>query len=99
MFHHIVFFYLKKDITSAQRAEFETKLRGLLAIKSIHSGYVGIPSAHAVRPIIDTSYDFAEFFVFKNHADHDAYQIDPIHQAFINDCKAYWDSVKIYDFE
>ena len=83
MFHHIVFFYLKKDITSAQRAEFETKLRGLLAIKSIHSGYVGIPSKHAVRPIIDTSYDFAEFFVFKNHADHDAYQIDPIHQAFI----------------
>ena len=37
MFHHIVFFYLKKDITAAQRAEFETKLRGLLAIKTIHS--------------------------------------------------------------
>ncbi|MEY4378908.1 MAG: hypothetical protein RLZ85_789, partial [Verrucomicrobiota bacterium] len=82
-----------------QRAEFETKLRGLLKIKSIHSGYVGVPSKHAVRPIIDTTYDFAEFFVFKNHADHDAYQIDPIHQAFIADCKAYWDSVKIYDFE
>ncbi|MEY2752036.1 MAG: hypothetical protein RLZZ550_2007, partial [Verrucomicrobiota bacterium] len=61
MFHHVVFFYLKKDITAAQRAEFETKLRGLLAIKSIHSGYVGVPSKHAVRPIIDTSYDFAEF--------------------------------------
>jgi len=57
MFHHIVFFYLKKDLTAAQRAEFETKLRGLLAIKSIHSGYVGA------------------------------------------DCKPYWDSVKIYDFE
>ena len=52
-----------------------------------------------MRPIIDTSYDFAEFFVFKNHADHDAYQVDPIHQAFIADCKAYWDTVKIYDFE
>lgn len=61
MFHHIVFFYLKKDLTAAQRAEFEAKLRGLLAIKSIHSGYVGIPSLHAVRPIIDTSYDFAEY--------------------------------------
>jgi hypothetical protein len=99
MFHHVVFFYLKKDLTAAQRAEFEAKLRGLLAIKSIHSGYVGVPSKHAVRPIIDTSYDFAEFFVFKNHADHDAYQVDPIHQAFIADCKPYWDSVKIYDFE
>jgi len=53
MFHHLVFFYLKKDLTAAQRAEFEAKLRGLLAIKSIHSGYVGVPSKHAVRPIID----------------------------------------------
>ena len=52
MFHHIVFFfYLKKDITSAQRAEFETKLRGLLAIKSIHSGYVVIPSTPALSLI------------------------------------------------
>ncbi|PAZ03942.1 MAG: hypothetical protein CAK86_06640 [Opitutia bacterium AMD-G1] len=25
--------------------------------------------------------------------------MDPIHQAFIADCKPYWDSVKIYDFE
>ncbi|MFM2212658.1 MAG: hypothetical protein RL639_1852, partial [Verrucomicrobiota bacterium] len=24
MFHHVVFFYLKKDLTAAQRAEFET---------------------------------------------------------------------------
>ncbi len=99
MFHHVVFFYLKKNLTAAQRAEFEAKLRGLLRIKTIASGYVGKPSTHAVRPIIDTTYDFAEFFVFKSHADHDAYQIDPIHQAFIADCKAYWDSVKIYDFE
>ena len=99
MFHHVVFFYLIKNLTAAQRAEFEAKLRGLLKIKTIASGYVGKPSTHAVRPIIDTTYDFAEFFVFKSHADHDAYQVDPIHQDFIKDCKEYWESVKIYDFE
>ncbi len=27
MFHHVVFFYLKKDITAAQRAEFEVVIR------------------------------------------------------------------------
>ena len=97
MFHHVVFFYLKKDLTAAQRAEFEAKLRGLLKIKSIHSGYVGVPSQHAVRPIIDTTYDFAEFFVFKSHADHDAYQVDPIHLAFVNSFKTFWTRVQIYD--
>ncbi|NBX01090.1 Dabb family protein, partial [bacterium] len=50
-------------------------------------------------PIIDSSYDFAEIFIFKNKADHDAYQVDPIHVDFVNSCKSYWSSVKIYDFE
>jgi len=98
MFHHVVFFYLRKDLTAAQRSEFETKLRGLSRIKSIASGYVGRPTV-ADRDIIDSSYDFAELFVFKNKADHDAYQVDPIHQDFVNSCKTYWSSVKIYDFE
>ena len=98
MFHHVVFFYLRKDLTAAQRSEFETKLRGLSRIKSIASSYAGRPTV-ADRDIIDSSYDFAELFVFKNKADHDAYQVDPIHQDFVNSCKTYWSSVKIYDFE
>jgi Stress responsive A/B Barrel Domain len=98
MFHHLVLFYLRKDLTASQRADFESKLRGLSQIKSIHSSYVGRPTV-ADRPIIDSSYDFAEIFIFKNKADHDAYQVDPIHVDFVNSCKSYWSSVKIYDFE
>jgi len=98
MFHHLVFFYLRKDLTPAERTLFETKLRGLDKIKSISSCYIG----HAVpsdRPIVDSSYDFAEMFIFKSKAEHDAYQVDPIHVDFVQSCKPFWSSVKIYDFE
>ena len=98
MFHHLVFFYLRKDLTSAERAQFETKLRGLDKIKSISSCYIGRPTP-SDRPIVDTSYDYAEMFIFKSKAEHDAYQVDPIHVDFVQSCKAFWSSVKIYDFE
>ncbi|NBY43155.1 MAG: hypothetical protein EBQ49_07795 [Verrucomicrobia bacterium] len=38
-------------------------------------------------------------FIFKSKAEHDAYQVDPIHVDFVQSCKTFWSSVKIYDFE
>ena len=98
MFHHLVFFYLRKDLTAAQRLDFETKLRGLSRIQSISSCTIGRPAAIA-RAVVDSSYDFAEMFLFNDKAGHDAYQVDPIHQEFVASCKSYWSAVKIYDFE
>jgi hypothetical protein len=98
MFHHLVFFYLRKDLTPAERAQFETKLRGLDKIKSISSCYIGRPTP-SERAIVDSSYDYAEMFIFKSKAEHDAYQVDPIHVDFVQSCKTFWSSVKIYDFE
>lgn len=98
MFHHLVFFYLRKDLTPAERTQFETKLRGLDKIKSISSCYIGRPTV-SDRPIVDSSYDFAEMFIFKSKAEHDAYQVDPIHVDFVQSCKPFWTAVKIYDFE
>jgi hypothetical protein len=51
------------------------------------------------RPIIDKSFSVAITVVCKNVAAHDAYQVDPIHLAFIAKCKAYWERVQIYDAE
>lgn len=98
MFHHLVFFYLRKDLTPDERHQFESKLRGLENIKSVHSCYIGRPTESA-RAIVDSSYDFAEMFIFKSKAEHDAYQVDPIHLDFVASCKPFWSSVKVYDFE
>jgi hypothetical protein len=37
--------------------------------------------------------------ICKDLAAHDAYQVDPIHLAFIGSCKQFWARVQIYDAE
>ena len=37
--------------------------------------------------------------VCKDVAAHDAYQVDPIHHAFIDQFKSFWNRVQIYDAE
>jgi len=46
---------------------------------------------------VDASYDYAITAVFADTAAHDAYQIDPVHKAFVAEFKANWERVQIYD--
>jgi hypothetical protein len=98
MLVHAVFFWLKPDITSEQRARFVAGVNSLLRISALVHGSVGTP-ASTDRPVIDRSYSYGLLTVFKDMAGHDAYQVDPIHLAFVENCKDCWDKVKIYDFE
>ena len=99
MLVHTVYFWLKPELTAQQRADFRKGVESLGGIKAVEKLYVGTPAKTEKRPIIDSSYSVGLTVICKDVAAHDAYQVDPIHQAFIADCKAYWDSVKIYDFE
>lgn len=99
MLTHVVFFWLKPGLAAEERARFETGVRSLLSIPNLVTGSVGRPAPTEVRPVIDRSYDFGLLTVFKDLAAHDAYQVDPIHLAFIEQCKGYWTRVQVYDFE
>ena len=99
MLVHTVYFWLKPDLTAAQRAEFRTEVEKLGGIKSVDKLYVGTPAKTVKRPIIDDSYSVALTVICKDIAAHDLYQVDPIHLAFIEKCKAYWNRVQIYDAE
>jgi len=68
-------------------------------IKAVDRVYVGTPAATAKRPIIDDSYSVALTVLCRDVAAHDAYQVDPIHLAFVEKCKAMWTRVQIYDAE
>jgi hypothetical protein len=94
---HQVYFWLKKDLTDAQKATFDKGLKSLLQIKTIKYGDVGKPGATTPRPVIDSSYDYALLTVFEDVKAHDSYQIDPIHEQFVKDCKEMWEKVVVYD--
>lgn len=93
---HVVNFWLKQDITESDRSEFIKGVTSLEAIKELASFHVGKP-APTDRPVIDRSYDYCLVCTFENKADHDAYQIDPIHDNFRDNYAQYWDKVLIYD--
>ncbi len=97
MLIHTVYFWLKPDLTPAQRAEFRRGVESLAAIKAVEKVYVGTPAATQKRPIIDDSYAVALTVICQDVSAHDAYQVDPIHLAFVERFKTFWSRVQIYD--
>ncbi|MEZ4703216.1 MAG: Dabb family protein [Rhodothermales bacterium] len=93
---HNVYFWLKDGITPAEIATFEAGARSLLTIDGVTGGYVGKPAATEARPIIDRSYSYGLVVMFDDIAGHDAYQVDPIHDAF-RELAHLWTRVQIYD--
>jgi hypothetical protein len=98
MFIHCVYFWLKPDLSAEQRRRFEEGVKSLAKVPAAVHCWVGTP-ASTDRPIIDKTYSYGLVVAFKDKAGHDAYQVDPIHDAFAAACKEFWIQVRIYDFE
>jgi len=98
MFIHHVFFWLKEELSQEDIQKFETGVKSLLSIDHLVSGDVGKP-AQTNRPVIDSSYSYSLLLQFTDESAHDAYQVDPVHLKFVDQCSPYWSKVLIYDFE
>lgn len=97
MLIHSVYFWLKPELTDAQRAEFRRGLDSLAGIKSVTKLHVGTPAAIPPRPVVDGSYSFSITVVFDDLAGHNLYQTDPLHLAFLGSFKTFWTRAQIYD--
>jgi hypothetical protein len=99
MLVHSVYFWLAPGLTPTQRPHFRSEVQKLSAIRSVEKLYVGGPASIAKRDVTDRSFDVALTIVFKDGAAHDAYQVDPIHLAFVERNKASWTRVQVFDSE
>jgi hypothetical protein len=94
---HIVVFTLH-DGTPAKRAELVAACNKYL---SRHDGAVyysaGTLNAELARPVNDRAFDVALHVVFSSKAAHDAYQQHPRHLQFIEENKANWKQVRVFD--
>lgn len=97
MLVHTVLFWLKDELEEAQRATFQKGLESLKEIESVEAIYIGTPAETSERPVIDSSYDYCLTVLLPNMPAHDAYQIDALHTAFLEQFNTYWKAVKIYD--
>lgn len=79
IFIHHVHFWLKNKADQQKLIEGLNTLATISHVKQIHVGV----AADTHRSVIDRSYDASLLIIFDNQTEHDAYQIDPIHNKFV----------------
>lgn len=97
MEHH-VYFWLNEDNKSPEdRASFEEGLGCLLKIPEAVNGIWSVPAAVELRPVVDQSWDYALSIRFASLEDHNIYQDDADHLAFIQKFRHMWARVLVSD--
>ena len=96
MFIHHVYFWLKNEGNEEDKKKLVEGLRTLTKVKNIQMYHIGQP-ADTNREVIDRSYAISWMLVFKNKADQDSYQTDPIHLDFVKNYSHLWSKVIVYD--
>ncbi len=98
MLIHNVYFWLRRELSAADRAVFADELKKLAKLAYLESGVAGSPAATEKRTVTDHTFDYAISLHFKSMADHDFYQKEcPDHARFVTVCKPFWERVVIYD--
>jgi len=95
-FIHHVYFWLNNPNSKEDRDKLIEGLKKLSKVKTIDSFHIGLPAA-TNREVIDRSYAVSWCVFFKNPADQDSYQTDPIHLNFVKECSSLWTKVIVYD--
>jgi hypothetical protein len=94
---HNVYFSLH-DASPAACKALQQACRKLLAP---HPGIVwwscGIRASELAREVNDRDFDVGLHIIFRDKAAHDAYQVSADHRRFIEENKANWKSVRVFD--
>ncbi len=96
VFVHQVYFWLKNPGSPSDAAKLLEGMETLTKIGVIQQYHVGKPAGTS-REVIDGTYTYSWLTVFATAADQDAYQVDPIHLAFVENYKHLWSKVIVYD--
>ncbi|MBV8608082.1 MAG: Dabb family protein [Singulisphaera sp.] len=99
MLAHNVYFALK-DNSEAAIQKLVAACKKFLAT---HPGIVffacGTLQKDLARPFNDRGFDVALHVVFDSKASHDAYQLAPLHQTFVEENQENWANVRVFDSE
>ncbi|MGZ3873518.1 MAG: Dabb family protein [Mucilaginibacter sp.] len=81
-FVHHVHFWLKDK---ADKQQLIDGLNTLIPISHIREIHIGVP-AETFRGVVDRSYDVSLLLLFDNPEAQEAYQVDPTHVIFAENC-------------
>jgi Stress responsive A/B Barrel Domain len=96
IFIHHVYFWLAEPGHTGHKKLLIEGLKKLSSVQTIQRFHIGEP-ANTSRDVIDSSYSVSWILIFKNVADQESYQVDPIHLHFVDECSHLWNRVVVYD--
>ncbi|MGA0384152.1 MAG: Dabb family protein [Flavobacteriaceae bacterium] len=94
---HHVFFYLKNPEAIEQKQQLKEGLKTLRAIKEVRKLLIGEPASTLKREVVVSDWHISEIIYFDDISAQDAYQVDPIHQRFVENYSHLWEKVVVYD--
>ena len=97
MDHHVYFWLEEGRQNAADRTDFENALAGLFEMNLVAGGRWAVPAEVEIRPVVDQSWDYALSMQFATLEDHNAYQVHPMHKAFIEAYRDWWAKVLVTD--
>jgi len=99
MLRHTVYFWLDETLGAEDRAAFEEGMRALFAIPCVARGSFGTAAATPTRPVTQNTFDYCLALEFDSVSEHDAYQVDPGHDVFVQRFRPWFREVRVYDTE
>lgn len=94
---HVVYFWFKEGTTQNDRALFEKSLLTFLnKSKYVKTNFIGTPP-RATRDVVDDSFTYNLILSFDSAQAQEAYQDEPAHKVFIDECAHLWEKVIVYD--
>lgn len=94
---HMVFFQLSDNSSQAKAKLVEACNKHLTGHEGTAYYSAGTRAEEFTREVNDMEYDVALHLVFKNKAAHDKYQDHARHKQFIDENRANWKKVRVFD--
>ena len=99
MLAHNVYFALKDNSEAAIQKLVAACKTSLATHRGIVFFACGTLQKDLARPVNDRDFDVALHVVFDSKASHDAYQLSPAHQTFMEENGDSWAKVRVFDSE
>jgi len=97
MLAHNVYFTLKESSDTDRKKLIAACKKYLVKHPGVVFFATGTLAADLNRPVNDRNFDVALHIVFATKEDHDRYQTAPAHVQFVEENKADWKQVRVFD--
>lgn len=97
VYAHNLFFWLRKDLSTAEVKDFENFFEGLKKLPYQKNLHYGKPAGSSPRTVLDSTYNYNCAMQFETLEELEAYGKLPEHLALVQKYKPFFEKMLVYD--